>query len=291
MKTKITLFTKSKHEEDEREFEFEVDSCLSDIGINENTDKVRSGLVVVFQVRCYFGKISFEEKFNADLKAYMEKYPYATIEGFIKYELSQLNSYIKKIEEYFPEDNYYYKFEEYKKLQEYSSVLKKKLLHLDRVHKDKKILTYEWNGLGVRIDKELSDLYSMMIDKYKLIAPETTYEQFKEVFTGHPIDEIIPIKWHDNNATELLYFIFRLGFGNWISLKSIKRIKKEDFAKIEDIFEYIKYIRFDYNQLKACFIKSNGEKFNPAWKTLKQNMLFLNEEKKKNINKLLEELL
>jgi len=45
-----------------------------------------------------------------------------------------------------------------------------------------------------------------MIDKYKLIAPETTLEQFKATFTGQPIESINPIKWHQDNASELLYF-------------------------------------------------------------------------------------
>lgn len=268
MKTKITRFTKSKHEEDERQ-EFEVDSCLPDIGIEENTDKVRSGLVVVHQIRFYFGEISFEEKFKADLRAYIEKYPYVTNEGFINYELSQLNNYIKKIEEYFPEDNYYYRFPEYKKLQEYSSVLKKKMLDLDRTHKHKKkkMLTYKWNGLYVRIDGELSELYSMMIDEYKLIAPETTYEQLKAVFTANPIDKIIPIKWHDENATELLYFISKLE-----DTENIERNKKN---------------RSNYKRLEACFIKSNGEKFNPAWKQLKQTMeIDLSEQKREIIDSL-----
>lgn len=49
-----------------------------------------------------------------------------------------------------------------------------------------------------------------MIDNYKLIAPETTCEQFKAVFTGQAIESINPIKWHQDNASELLYFIDRL---------------------------------------------------------------------------------
>jgi hypothetical protein len=45
-----------------------------------------------------------------------------------------------------------------------------------------------------------------MIKKYKLIAPDTTLEQFTAIFTGQPVESITAIKWHQYNASEVLYF-------------------------------------------------------------------------------------
>ena len=74
-------------------------------------------------------------------------------------------------------------------------------------NKPKESICYIWQN---NPDKELPELCRLMIDKYKLIAPETTYEQFKAIFTGQPIQSIEPIKWHQENASELLYFFDRL---------------------------------------------------------------------------------
>lgn len=51
--------------------------------------------------------------------------------------------------------------------------------------------SYKWQGNP----DELPKLHKLMIDKYKLIGPETTLGQFKAVFTGQPIESINPIKW------------------------------------------------------------------------------------------------
>lgn len=53
-------------------------------------------------------------------------------------------------------------------------------------NKNKVKTSYKWQGNP----DELPKLYKLMIDKYKLIGPETTLEQFEAVFTGQPIDEI-----------------------------------------------------------------------------------------------------
>lgn len=58
-------------------------------------------------------------------------------------------------------------------------------------------------------DRELPELHQKMIDA-ELIAPDTDLQNFIKVFKGKPIEEIVPIKWHDDNTTELLYFIRRL---------------------------------------------------------------------------------
>jgi hypothetical protein len=63
--------------------------------------------------------------------------------------------------------------------------------------------SYVWQN---NPDTELPMLHSLMINKYKLIASETTYEQFKAIFTGQPIDSIEPIKWIDTNRL-LAYFL------------------------------------------------------------------------------------
>lgn len=105
--------------------------------------------------------------------------------------------------------------------------------------------SYVWQN---NPDKELPELYKLMIDKYKLIAPETTLEQFKAVFTGQAIESINPIKWHQDNASELLYFIDRLQQTNNI-VHNPKRT--------------------DYQKLKACFVKPDGSQFNEALKSLK----------------------
>lgn len=105
--------------------------------------------------------------------------------------------------------------------------------------------SYVWQN---NPDKELPELYSLMIDNYKLIAPETTYEQFKAVYTGQAIESINPIKWHQDNASELLYFIDRLQQTNNI-VHNPKRT--------------------DYQKLKACFVKPDGSQFNEALKSLK----------------------
>ena len=111
-------------------------------------------------------------------------------------------------------------------------------------------------------DKELPELYSLMIDKYKLIAPETTYEQFKAVFTGQAIESINPIKWHQDNASELLYFN-----------EAIKN-------KVNDVWQI-------YQRLAACFVKPDGMQFNAVWKSLKTNIeINLSPDKQKAIDEL-----
>jgi hypothetical protein len=132
--------------------------------------------------------------------------------------------------------------------------------------KDKKAIkqiTYVWQS---KPDDELPELYSLMIDQYKLIAPDTTYERFKAVFTGQLIDESFePIRWHQDNASELLYFIDKLEQSN-----NIEHNPK----------------RADYQKLKACFVKPDGKQFNEALKTLKQQIQFIAPDKQKAIDEL-----
>jgi len=108
--------------------------------------------------------------------------------------------------------------------------------------------TYQWQN---NPDKELPELYKLMIEKYKLIASDTTLEQFIAIFTGQPINDIEPIKWHQDNASELLYFINRLGQSNNIEYNPNKA---------------------DYQKMTACFVKPDGKPFKAVWKSLKTNL-------------------
>ena len=125
--------------------------------------------------------------------------------------------------------------------------------------KQQKKTSYVWQS---NQEKELPELFSLMIDKYKLIAPETTYEQFKAVFTGQPIESINPIKWHQDNASELLYFN-----------EAIKN-------KVNDVWHI-------YQRLEACFVKPDGKPFKAVWKSLKTNIdINLSSDKQKAIDEL-----
>jgi hypothetical protein len=123
--------------------------------------------------------------------------------------------------------------------------------------------SYKWEN---NPDKELFELFNLMISKFKLISLETTYDQFKSVFTMKPLESIKPIKWHQDNASELLYFIERL-------------------EQSDNIIHNPK--RSDYQKLKACFVKPDGTQFKVAWKSLKTNIeLTLSPEKQKAIDEL-----
>ena len=125
--------------------------------------------------------------------------------------------------------------------------------------KQQKKTSYVWQS---NPDKELPELYSLMLNKYKLIAPETTLEQFKAVFTGQPIESINPIKWHQDNASELLYF------------------NKAIQAKVDNVWHI-------YQRLAACFVKPDGKPFNAVWKSLKTEIeINLSSDKKKAIDEL-----
>jgi hypothetical protein len=95
-------------------------------------------------------------------------------------------------------------------------------------------ITYQWQN---NADKELPELYTLLINEYKLIASDTTLEQFTTIFTGQSIESVKPVKW---NATKSLnaYFIEQLINKNKLS-KAINT----------DIWEISKY----------CF--SNGTNF------------------------------
>ena len=166
---------------------------------------------------------------------------------------------IKETENHIEKDNYWF----YKMYQVY---LNKRLNTLRNTqkqepYKDKQQqkTSYVWQN---NPDKELPELYSLMLNKYKLIAPETTLEQFKAVFTGQPINEIKPIRWHQDNASELLYF------------------NEAIQAKVDNVWHI-------YQRLAACFVKPDGKEFNAVWKSLKTNIdINLSSDKQKAIDEL-----
>ena len=125
-----------------------------------------------------------------------------------------------------------------------------------------KMTSYVWQN---NPDKELPELYTM-VNKYNLIAPETTPEQFKAAFTGQPIDESFqPIRWHQDNASELLYFIDRLEQSNNIEHKK----------------------RANYKKITACFVKPDGKPFEAHFKSLKTYIeINLSPDKQKAIDEL-----
>jgi hypothetical protein len=74
--------------------------------------------------------------------------------------------------------------------------------------KQQKKTSYVWQS---NPDVELPELYRLMINKYKLIASDTTYEQFKAVFTGQLIDVIDKIERTKKFTNVLLtYFVSEL---------------------------------------------------------------------------------
>jgi hypothetical protein len=98
--------------------------------------------------------------------------------------------------------------------------------------KRQKKTSYVWSG---NLEEELPDLYSLMINKYNLIAPETSYEQFKAIFTGQQIiDDFEPIKWMESNRL-LAYFLDAVFIGQeWQSIagngKLFKNIKNKQIT-------------------------------------------------------------
>jgi hypothetical protein len=110
--------------------------------------------------------------------------------------------------------------------------------------KAKPIYSYKWKGKHSDITK----LYHVMLNSF--ISPSTTEKQFKAVFSGDKIDTITPIKWHEDNASELLYFI--------IALQSAEKIQHNKSQ--------------DYKKMKACFVKPDGTPFLTEFKSLKSNI-------------------
>lgn len=113
--------------------------------------------------------------------------------------------------------------------------------------KDHKIkTTYKWPG---NAEKELPELYSLMIsNKHKLIASDTSIEQFTATFTGQSINSNKPIKWLKSNRL-LAYFLDAVFIGqDWQSIAEKGKLflnKKGNLLSANDLAAaksyYIKY--------------------------------------------------
>ena len=74
-----------------------------------------------------------------------------------------------------------------KPLLEFSEFILKNDTQNSKQSKKLKKTSYVWLG---NPKNDLPELHKLMTNDYKLIALETTYEQFKAVFTGQPIEGI-----------------------------------------------------------------------------------------------------
>ena len=104
-----------------------------------------------------------------------------------------------------------------------------------KLPKQQKKTSYVWQS---NPDTELPQLHQLMIIDYNLIAPETTLEQFKAVFTGQSIESIKPIKWIESNRL-LAYFLESFFSGmNWQSIAGnghLFKNKKSNLLSANDL--------------------------------------------------------
>lgn len=113
---------------------------------------------------------------------------------------------------------------------------------------------------------DISDLYSKLNERY--ISAEK--DDFYKIFTQNPTSSFTPARWKSDNASELLYLITQLMDGGLIQEEK----------------------RMDYQRLKKCFVKANGDVFDADWKSLKQNLdINLSMDKKKPIDLIIESFL
>jgi len=233
-----------------------LDDCLNKEEL-KNLD--RNKIIKVINNDCILTPDSWNEYkdlfFDQRMKGYKKS---CLIEQKIELEIEKLKLLTLK------NDDYKVLAANYKKL----LINKKDELNrqLNKKSKQEKKTSYEWQG---NQDKDLPELHKLMTDKYKLIASETTQKQIEAVFTAKPIQSINPIKWHQDNASELLYFIIKLEQSNNI----VHNPKKTD-----------------YQRLDACFINTDGKRFNVKWKSLKTNLrINLSQDKQDAIDKLVKE--
>lgn len=102
-----------------------------------------------------------------------------------------------------------------KQLAIYEAYLNQRKAALSQKPQQSNKVSFIWQG---NAEKELPELYSLMLNKYKLIAPDTNLSQFKAVFTGQSIKSIEPVKWIVSNRL-LAYFLDSAFLGqNWQSI-------------------------------------------------------------------------
>ncbi|MFD2246369.1 hypothetical protein [Pontibacter ruber] len=122
-----------------------------------------------------------------------------------------------------------------------------KPLGVEFLNMDKQV-SYKWQN---KPKTELPELYQLLLAN-KLIHADSTLEQFISIFSAKPLKSINPVRWHDDNASELLYFI--------------QQLEGSDGSLIE------KGERANYQRLKKCFVKPDGEDFTENFRQAKQNL-------------------
>lgn len=130
--------------------------------------------------------------------------------------------------------------------------------------------SYRWLGT----QDQLSDFCKELIGKFILPDEDTDDDSYiitiindvKAIFSAKPLNEIKPVRWHEDNATELIYFITEIGEKGIIKAGS----------------------RSDYKTMKACFVKPDGTPFDTSsWPSLKQKRHYnLSKAKQEAIDKL-----
>jgi hypothetical protein len=182
---------------------------------------------------------------------------------FIKlHALPQFEDLLQQDEPFFPQKMAFKKIVDF---------LKSRVLELEGSQKSEEIESLKKNPEinSFKCEKySPSKLFNAI--KGELIDKNTIIEDFKNIFSGKPVNEITPVKWHNKgNASELLYFISQL--------MEIGFIPNEK--------------RMNYRRLTGCFVKSDGSTFTENFKELKQSLdISLSPEKKLFIEKIIKKL-
>lgn len=137
-----------------------------------------------------------------------------------KYEFKKISNELPIIAEYIDENGNRcrkFNFDLIKELRPYHFLLinrvinfinNKKKVAISSEVSHKKKTSYVWEN---NPDKQLPELYNLMVNKYSLILSTTSYEQFKAVFTGEPLELIVKIKKTKKFTNALLvYFVNKL---------------------------------------------------------------------------------
>ncbi len=103
----------------------------------------------------------------------------------------------------------------------------------------KKILSYSWKGSP----EQLHQLYKALNGRY---IEKLSFHNFKFVFSSVDCNELNPLRWLSDNATELLYFDHKL------SMKYVDTSKQK------------------YQRLKACIVKHDVTPFAESLRVLYQ---------------------
>jgi hypothetical protein len=134
------------------------------------------------------------------------------------------------------------------------------------INKEKgKKFSYQWNGKP----DELNDFFNRL--KGGLISNDNELDDFIKVFSKVEINSNLkPIKWNNDVASEVLFFI--------------KILMEKGLIE--------KSNRMDYRQLKLLFVKPDGNQFDENLKQLNQNLdINLSANKQDELNSLLDSFL